>query len=187
MPIVFAAVVVLVLVALFAAPALAAKLAAPTVAQPVVVVAVDTLDKHINFDSQLGGAIKLDLSSSKLADKWRVTSLKCDDVTVVATDAQVVVATTKAVPGSDQTSCVYSMKVPSGEALSVYAEVGSPSSVGITGSPKLADGSYAKAPITSDLKTQGYLKLDYIKSDALKVKLTAAGSETLPLYIKLDS
>jgi len=162
--------------------------AAAVVAKPTVVAAVDAFDKHLTFDSQLGGAIKLDLSSSRLADKWHVSSLKCDDVTVFAADATGVVATTKAGPGADPATCVYSMKVPSGESLSIYAGIGSASSVGITGLHKLADGSYAKVVTTSDLKTEGLIKLDaLIKGGAQTIKLATGGSETLPLYIKLDT
>lgn len=193
MPIVLAAVIVLVLVTFFAAPALAERLRGGQVAQPVVVAVTDTgagqikLDKHITFDSQINGAIKFDLSSSKLADKWRVTSLQCDDVTVVATDAQGIVASAKAGPAGDPASCVYSMKVPSGESLSVYAVLGSGKSVGITGLHKLADGSYAKVATTSDLKTENFLKLDSFKGGLQTIKLASGGTETLPLYLKLDT
>ena len=186
MPIVLATIIVLVLVAVFAAPTLAARLGT-AVPKPVVVAAVDAFDKHLTFDSQLGGAIKLDLSSSKVGDKWHVSSLKCDDVTVYAADATGVVATAKASPGADPATCVYSMKVPSGESLSIYASVGSPSSVGITGLHKLADGSFSKIQTTSDLKTEGFIKYDAIKSGAQTIKLATGGSETLPLYIKLDT
>jgi hypothetical protein len=186
-PIVLASIIVLVLVALFAAPTLASRLGPTAVAKPVVVAAVDAFDKHLTFDSQLGGAIKLDLSTSKISDKWHLSSLKCDDITVNATSVTgAVVATTKAVTGPDSLACVYSMKIPSGESLSVYAILGSPSSVGITGLHKLADGSYAKTPTISDPKTEGFIKLDTIKGTPQIIKLATAGSETLPLYIKLD-
>lgn len=187
MPIVLATIVVLVLVALLAAPTLAARRGAPVVAEPAVVAAVDSFDKSVKFDGQLGGAIKFDLSTSKISDKWHVSSLKCDDVTVYAAGPTGVVATAKAVPGADPATCVYSMKVPSGESLSVYASVGSPSSVGITGLHKLADGTFSKVQTTSDLKTEGFIKLDTIKGGAQTIKLATGGSETLPLYIKLDT
>ena len=99
MPIVLTTVIVIALVALFAAPALAARFGAPPVAARATTVAA--VDAFIKLDSLIKGEIKLDLSYSKLADKWRVTSLKCDDVTVVATGPQGVVATGKATPGSD--------------------------------------------------------------------------------------
>jgi len=115
-PIILTAIVVLALVALFAVPALAARPGVAGVAQPTIVAAVgDKTGVQLKLDSAINGEIKLDLSSSKLADKWRVTSLKCDDVTVVATGSQGVVGTTKAAPApGDPTSCVYSLKVPSG-------------------------------------------------------------------------
>ena len=101
MPIFVATTIVLVLVALFAAPVLAARLGPPAVARPPVVAAFDT---YLKLDSLIKGTIKLDISTSKLADKWTVTSLKCDDVTVVATDSKGVVATAKATPGGDPAS-----------------------------------------------------------------------------------
>jgi len=187
-PIILTAIVVLALVALFAVPALAARPGVAGVAQPTIVAAVgDKTGVQLKLDSAINGEIKLDLSSSKLADKWRVTSLKCDDVTVVATGSQGVVGTTKAAPApGDPTSCVYSLKVPSGEALSVYAVLGSGQSVGITGLHKLADGSYAKVSTTSDLKTENFLKIESLKGGLQTVKLSTGGTETLPLYIKLE-
>ncbi|MGA2393727.1 MAG: hypothetical protein ABSH03_10300 [Candidatus Lustribacter sp.] len=183
MPIFVATTIVLVLVALFAAPVLAARLGPPAVARPPVVAAFDT---YLKLDSLIKGTIKLDISTSKLADKWTVTSLKCDDVTVVATDSQGVVATAKATPGADPASCVYSMKVPSGDSLSIYADIGSAQSVGVTGFPKLADGTFPKAAITSDLKKQSFLKINSIKSDYKSIKLTTGESETLPISINLQ-
>jgi hypothetical protein len=131
------------------------------------------------IDITITGAIKLDFSSEK-HDKWLVSSIKCDDVTVVATGERGIVATTKgnSVPG-DPASCVYSMKVPSGVALSVYAQIGSAQSVGITSLDKLKK---------SDLLAQKLGPTNTIKGDSqfLKIKLSDS-TNTLPLYLKLDT
>jgi hypothetical protein len=177
-------IIVLALVAFFARPALAsmrgrmAEVPSATIAAPIYL-AADKVDSAIKLDSTITGAIKLDFSSEK-HDKWLVSSIKCDDVTVVATGERGIVATTKgnSVPG-DPASCVYSMKVPSGVALSVYAQIGSAQSVGITSLDKLKK---------SDLLAQKLGPTNTIKGDSqfLKIKLSDS-TNTLPLYLKLDT
>jgi len=188
MPIVLAAAVALGLVALLVMPAWAARQTAAVDAPPTQVAAVDSylkLDSSIKLDSTLTGLIKFDLG--KYGDKWHISKLKCDDVTVVAADAGRVVAKDTAHPGTgDAASCVYSMKVPSGQNLSVYAVLGSPQSVGIKGFLKLDKGGFDTKQTDSDLKTQGFLKLDQYKSGLQTIKLTSGAQQTLPLYLKLD-
>jgi len=188
MPIVLAAAVALGLVAMLAMPAWAARFGVTADAQPAQVAAVDSylkLDSSIKLDSTLTGAIKFDLGSR--SDKWHVSNIKCNDVTVVAADAGRVVAHQTAQPGiGDTASCVYSLKVPSGQNLSVYAVLGSPQSVGIKGYLKLDKGGFDTKQTDSDLKTQGFLKLDQYKSGLQTIKLTSGGQQTLPLYLKLD-
>lgn len=195
MQIALAGLIVLALVAIFAGPALAARLNGARVAQPVVVAQLikgdelktDKLDKTIKLDAFIKGELKLDLVGSKVADKWKISELKCDDVTVVATNERGIVASTKATAAlGDPASCIYSMKVPSGEPLSVYAELGSAKSVGITGFHKLPNGSYAKEAIKSDLKTEKFLKIDTFKTELAQVKLKNGETETLKFDLKLD-
>ena len=119
MQIVLAGIFVLALVALLAGPTLARR-GGVGVVSPTIVAAPDIgwMGWDISkLDSSVKGAIKIDFSGVNTL-KWKFSSVKCDDVTVVATGANAVVAITKAasVPG-DPASCVYSMKVPSGRCV----------------------------------------------------------------------
>ena len=178
MQVVLTGILILALVAFFARPALAAVRGGVAVAPPTIVAAADKVDPALKLDSFIKGAIKIDFSSENLL-KWKFSSVKCDDVTVVTTGANAVVATTKAasVPG-DPASCVYSMKVPSGLTLSVYAEIGSSQSVGITG--------VSNPALKSDLKTQKLGPTTEIKSRVEFYKPGANSTDTLPLYLKID-
>jgi hypothetical protein len=74
------------------------------------------------------------------------------------------------------------MKVPSGMSLSVYAELGSPQSVGITSLDKTG------LKIKSDLLTQKLAPSTAIKTDPQYYKSAGAGSSaSLPLYLKIDT
>jgi hypothetical protein len=184
---VLAGIIVFVVVAFFAGPALASRLSGARLAAVPVVAAIDSYDKAL-LKYDLKGTIKLDISASKLADKWKSTEVKCDDVTVVATGALGVVTMTKAAsaPG-DPASCVYAMKVPSDVSLSVYAAIGSPKSIEITGFHKIAADKWDTTAIKSDPVKEGFLKIDGIKGESAAIKLKAGESATLPLYIKLSS
>jgi hypothetical protein len=82
-------------------------------------------------------------------------------------------------PG-DPASCVYSMKVPSGTSLSVYAQIGSAQSVGIT--------SLVKEGFKTDLLTQKLAPAGTIKSDPALIKSKDTNStNTLPIYLKIDT
>jgi hypothetical protein len=80
----------------------------------------------------------------------------------------------------DPVSCVYSLKVPSGVGLSIYAQLGSPESVGVTALDKSGLKSnvvIAKLAPTGAVKTA---------PQYLKIK-DPASSSSLPLYLKLDT
>jgi hypothetical protein len=179
MQLALAGIFVLALLALFVGPALAAR-STTVVAPTIVAPAVDAFDKGIKLDSWVKGAIKIDYSGVNTL-KWKYTSVKCDDVTVVATVANSVVSSTKgsSVPG-DPASCVYSMKVPSGVALSIYAQLGSAESVGVT--------ARDKSGLKSNVVVQKLAPPGAVKTapQYLKIK-DPASSSSLPLYLKLDT
>jgi hypothetical protein len=185
MQFVLTGILVLALVAVFARPAFALVRGTPAVAAPTIVAADYKLDPALKLDlakkldSVVTGTIKLDFSSSRL-DKWKASSLKCDDVTVVATSANAIVASAKATsaPG-DPASCVYSMKVPSDVSLSIYAKLGSGESIGVT--------SLNKVGLKSDLFALKLAPASGLKSESQLLKVKAGGSDTLPIYLKLDT
>lgn len=185
MQFVLTGIIVLALVALFARPAFALVRGTPAVTAPTIVAADLKLDPALKLDSAkkldsaVTGSIKLDISSGKL-DKWKPSSLKCDDVTVVATSENAIVASTKATsaPG-DPASCVYSMKVPSDVSLSIYAKLGSGESIGVT--------SLNKVGLKSDLFALKLAPAAGLKSQSQLLKVKPGGSDTLPIYLKLDT
>jgi hypothetical protein len=188
MQFVLTGIIVLALVAFFARPALALVRGGATIAAPPIVAADLKLDPAIKLDSALKldgvltGAIKLDVSSSKLKlDKWKPSSLKCDDVTVVATDSNRIVSQTKATPAAgDPASCVYSLKVPANVSLSVYAVVGSAQSIGLA--------SLDKVGLKLDAVALKLAPAGQFKTESQLFKLKAGSTvDTLPIYLKLDS
>jgi hypothetical protein len=183
--------IVLALVAFFARPALALVRGGARVAAPPIVAVDSKLDpaikqSELKLDGVVSGAIKLDLSSGKLGSKlaeakWKASSLKCDDVTVVATDAGRIVASAKATQvAGDPASCVYSMKVPAEVSLSIYAEIGSAHSIGLV--------SLDKVGLKSDLIALKLAPAGTLKTESQAFKLKAGSTvDTLPIYLKLDS
>jgi hypothetical protein len=192
MQLALAGIFVLALLALFAGPALA-RGNAVSITQPTIVAAVDAFDKTgIKLDSWAKGGIHIESQGIKLADKWKVSSLKCSDVTVVAMAGDKVVSSAGAMSDpNDPASCVYSMKVPSSIPLSVYAQIGNAQSVGITSlgkGQKEGVPGYDKLGSKSDLVSTKIFPPGGLKGAPQLVKIRdSASSISLPLYIKLDN
>jgi len=186
MQLVLAGIFVLALVTLVAGPALA-RLNASSSAQPTIVAAVDAFDKNAyKLDSWIKGEVHIKSLPDKIADKWKVSSVKCSDVTVVAMADGKVVSTAAAMSDPmDPAACVYSLKVPSSISLSIFAQLGNAQSVGVSSN---REGTGPDKVVKSDLVTAKIAPAGSLKGSPQSLKANGGvATNSLPLYIKIDN
>ena len=185
------------LIVLFACLAIAIAIAVPTVARaagspskPPVVTRVAAVDAFLKLD----GLIEFQKQDGSLYKEIKLTDAECSHLVVVAYKGSdttgPVIARTHASLGKDPSACVYSLKLPANQNLTIGVESFSWGASKLSSaeylklkpadkwipSAKTADGTFVKNAITGE---GTFLKLDYKEHKG-------QDTLTMPLYVKLS-
>jgi hypothetical protein len=187
------------LLVFFACFAIAIAIAVPTVARatssPSKPPAVTRVAAAVDMFLKLDGLIEFQKADGSLYKELKLTDAECLKLVVVAHKGNdftgPIVAQTNAMLGKDPSTCVYSLKVPSGQNLTIgvqsfsWGESKLSSQEFLKLSPadkwvptvKLADGSYQKHAIKGE--SPSFFKWDYKEHKG-------ATAENMPLFVKLS-